>query len=72
MSAVSKTYNRAHNITELVDISYQIFLSQQMKRNVIMTNKKGKSSNVRRLENSLKTPWNYGPASCCLSKLKIL
>ena len=41
MSAISETYNRVHNILELV-VSYQIFLSQQVKRNLIITTRNGK------------------------------
>ena len=38
MSAISETYNRTHNILEL-KMSYQMFLSQQVKRNVVITKK---------------------------------
>ena len=41
MSAISETYNRVHNILELV-VSYQIFLSQQVKRNLVITTRNGK------------------------------
>ena len=41
MSAISETYNRGHNILELADFC-QIFISQQNKGNVIITNKNGK------------------------------
>ena len=41
MSAISETYNRVHNILELV-VSYQIFLSQQVQRNLIITTRNGK------------------------------
>ena len=45
MSAISKTYNRTHNILELI-MSYQMFISQQVKRNVIITCKNGKELTV--------------------------
>ena len=41
MSAISENCNRAHNILDLQK-SYQMFLSPQVKRNVITTNKNGK------------------------------
>ena len=41
MSAIPETYNRAHNILELVDF-FQMLFSQQVKRNVFVTNKNGK------------------------------
>ena len=37
MCAISKNYNRGHNILELAD-AYQLLLSQQVKRKVIITN----------------------------------
>ena len=41
MSATYEIYNCAHNVFELVDI-LPMFLSQQVKRNVIITNENGK------------------------------
>ena len=38
MSAIFEIYNRAHNILK----SYQMFLSKQVKLNVIITNTNGK------------------------------
>ena len=40
MSAISETYDRTHNILEL-KMSYQMILSQQVKRYVIITSKNG-------------------------------
>ena len=55
-----------------------MFLLQQVKRNVIITNKNGKyeltdelPNDVRRKEN-LKTPWNYSLLPSLLPKMKIL
>ena len=41
MSAISETYSRARNILELADILPNVF-SQQVKRNVVITNKNDK------------------------------
>ena len=41
MSAISETYKRVHNILQFV-VSYQIFLLQQGKRNLIITTRNGK------------------------------
>ena len=41
VKAISETYNRAHNNLELANI-YQIFLSQQVERKVIITNRNSK------------------------------
>ena len=41
MSAISETYNRINNIWNL-KMSYQIFLSQQVKRNVVISSKNSK------------------------------
>ena len=58
MSAISETYNRGHNILELVDI---LRISQQVKRNGIILNKNSKydltvelSNDVRIKKNSVK------------------
>ena len=55
-----------------------MFLSQQVKRNVIITNKNFKyeltdelPNNVR-FKKNLKTPWNYSLASSLLPKMKTL
>ena len=37
MCVISEIYNGGHNILELADI-YQLFLSEQVKRKVIITN----------------------------------
>ena len=39
MSAISETYNHARNTLELVDILPNVFFSQQVKQNVIITKK---------------------------------
>ena len=49
MSAISETYNRGHNILELVDM----FFSQR-KRNVIITNKNGKCKLTDELPNDVR------------------
>ena len=48
MSAISKTYICTHNILVLVDInvSYQMFLSQQVTRNVIISTSNGMVSSA--------------------------
>ena len=53
MSVISETYNHAHNILELL-ISYQMFLLQQVKRNVIITNKNGKYKLTDELPNNVR------------------
>ena len=37
MSAISETYNRTHNISELVGILANVVSSQQVKRNMVIT-----------------------------------
>ena len=55
-----------------------MFLSQQVKRNVIITNKNGKYKLTgelpkdERLNKNLKTPWDYSLVSSLLPKMKIL
>ena len=52
MSAISETYNRAHNVLELVDILTKV--SQQVKRNVIITNKNVKYELTDKLPNNVR------------------
>ena len=47
MRAISETYNRAHKI-------FDIFLSQEVKRNVVITNKNGKSELINQLPNDVR------------------
>ena len=61
MSDISETYNRAHNILELVDI-FLIFFSKQLKWKAIFANKNGKYELNDKLPNDLrlkKISWNY-------------
>ena len=60
ISAISGTYNRAHNILKL-QTSYQMFLSQQMKRNMIFTNTNGKYELTDELPSdvNLRKPQNF-------------
>ena len=53
MSAISETYNRAHNILELAD-TFQMFVSKQLKRNIIITNKNGKYEFTEKLPNDVR------------------
>ena len=53
MSAISETYNRAHNILEVVDILPNVFFFILVKRNVIITNKNGKYELTDELSNDL-------------------
>ena len=53
MSAISETYNRAHNILEVVDILPNVFFFILVKRNVIVTNKNGKYELTDELSNDL-------------------
>ena len=55
-------------------ISYQMFLSQQVRRNVIITSKNFKYELTDELANkkNLKTPWNYSLVSSLRPKMKIL
>ena len=54
MSAISETYNRAHNILEVVDILPNVFFFFILvKRNVIITNKNGKYELTDELPNDL-------------------
>ena len=53
MSAISETYNRAHNILELAD-TFQMFVSKQLKRNIIITNKNGKYEFTEELPNDVR------------------
>ena len=53
MSAISETYNRAHNILEVVDILPNVFFFILVKRNVIITNKNGKYDLTDELSNDL-------------------
>ena len=72
MSAISETYNRGHNILELADFC-QIFISQQNKGNVIITNKNGKYELTDVLpKNARKSPWNYSLEPRLFPKFKIL
>ena len=57
MSAICETYNYFHNIVEFVDILPK-FLSQQVKRNVIITNKNVKYQLTDELPNDLKLKKN--------------
>ena len=52
MSAISETYNRAHNVLELVDILTKV--SQQVKQNVIITNKNVKYELTDKLPNNVR------------------
>ena len=54
MSAISETYNRAHNILEVVDILPNVFFFILVKRNVIITNKNGKYELTDELANDLR------------------
>ena len=55
-----------------------MFLSQQVKGRMIITNKNDKYEltddlpNNKRLEKNLKTPWNYSLVSSLLPKMKLL
>ena len=50
-----------------------MFLSKQVKRNVIITNKNGKYELTDELLNkNLNTPWNYSLVSSFFPKMKIL
>ena len=55
-----------------------MFLSQQVKGRMIITNKNDKYEltddlpNNERLEKNLKTPWNYSLVSSLLPKMKLL
>ena len=53
MSAIPETYNRAHNILELVDF-FQMLFSQQVKRNVFVTNKNVKYELTDELPNDVR------------------
>ena len=56
MSAIYEIYNRAHNIMKLA-VFYQMFSSQQVKGNVILSNKNSKykfSSDLRTLHEILR------------------
>ena len=50
MGAISETYNRTHNILELD----QIFLSQKVKRNVVITRKNSKYELTDELPNDVR------------------
>ena len=52
-----------------------MFLSQQVKRNVIITNENGKYELIDELPNDVrlkKTPWNYSIISSLFPRMKIL
>ena len=53
MSAISEIYNCAHNILELAD-TFQMFVSKQLKRNIIITNKNGKYEFTDELPNDVR------------------
>ena len=53
MSAISETCNRTHNILEL-EVSFQVFLSQQVKRNMIITSKNDKYELTDKLPNDVR------------------
>ena len=53
MSVISETYNHAHNILGFL-ISYQMFLLQQVKWNVIITNKNAKYKLTDELPNNVR------------------
>ena len=53
MSAIFYTYNRAHNVLELVDILPNFF-SQQVKRNVTIANKNFKYQSTDELRSDVR------------------
>ena len=68
ISAISETNDHAHNLK-------QMFLSQQVKRNEIITNENGEYELTDELPKDLrlkKISWNYSLLSSLLPKMKTL
>ena len=55
-----------------MQISFQMFLSQQVKRKVIITYENGKYELTAEFPNDVRTPWNYKLVPGLLHKMKIL
>ena len=55
-----------------MQISFQMFLSQQVKRKVIITYENGKYELTDEFPNDVRTPWNYKLVPGLLLKMKIL